>query len=164
MTDTMTQSESVVPPVADTEGARRATGVSATGGGARSPRIRSEVLEKAKRRTFSREFKQRILTEAEACEEPGSIGKLLRREGLYSSHLSKWRAEREHTSSAGLPKARGPKPQEMNPLVEENARLQTEIRQLKKRLSQAETIIDVQKKLSCLLGLENPSAETGRSL
>lgn len=161
MTDTMTQCEPVLPPVADTEGARRATEVSATGG-ARSPRIHSEVLEKAKRRAFSREYKQRILREADACEEPGSIGMLLRREGLYSSHLSKWRAEREQANRTGLPKTRGRKPQELNPLVEENARLQLEIRQLKKRLSQAEAIIDVQKKLSCLLGLENPSAETGR--
>ena len=116
-------------------------------------RIRSEVLEKAVRRTFTAEYKQRILAAADACSEPGCIGKLLRGEGLYSSHLSKWRDEREQAIRAGLSKQRGRKPLDKNPLADENARLHSEIQRLQARLMQAETIIDVQKKLSQLLGL-----------
>lgn len=82
------------------------------------------------------------------------IGKLLRREGLYSSHLAKWRALREEGILEGLSRARGRKPIEKNPLAEEIARLQKENQQLQTHLFQAQTIIDVQKKkLSQLLGL-----------
>jgi transposase-like protein len=131
-------------------------------GGEEPSRITSEVLEKPARRTFTAEYKQRILAQADACSEPGCIGKLLRSEGLYSSHLSKWRADREQAIHAGLSKQRGRKPLSKNPLADENARLQDEVQRLQARLTQAETIIDVQKKLSQLLGL-NAMLTTGES-
>jgi transposase-like protein len=143
-----------VSPAVDTQGARRATEVSTAGETAKpSARIVSEVLEKAARRRFTADYKQRILAEADACTEAGEIGKLLRREGLYSSHLAKWRALREEGILEGLSRARGRKPIEKNPLAEEIARLQKENQQLQTHLFQAQTIIDVQKKLSQLLGL-----------
>ncbi len=127
-----------------------------------STRPDSEVLEKAARRRFTAEYKQRILTEADACEEAGEIGQLLRREGLYSSHLSKWRAQREQGIRDRLSKSRGRKAQKKNPLAEENARLQKENQRLQERLMQAQTIIDVQKKLSQLLGLNETPPSDGR--
>lgn len=121
----------------------------------------SEVLEKATRRRFSAEYKQRILAEADACKEFGQIGALLRREGLYSSHLAKWREQRDEAIRHGLSKPRGRMPLEKNPLAEENARLQQEIQRLQARLTQAQTIIDVQKKLSQLLGLSENALTSG---
>ena len=157
MTDTteQTQSQAALGAV-DTEGARRAPGVS-TAPSAGPSRSTSEVLEKAVRRRFTAEYKQRILAEADGCTEPGKIGELLRREGLYSSHLSKWRTQREEGITNGLSKQRGRKSQDKNPLAEENARLQIKINRLQESLTQAQTIIEVQKKLSQLLEpSENP--------
>jgi transposase len=115
-----------------------------------------EVTPKAKRRTFSAEYKLRILDEASACRTPGERGALLRREGLYSSHLTHWRRELRDGALAGLkPKKRGPK---NDPLVVENAQLKREIARLQAQLERAETIIEVQKKLSQLLGLPTPNA------
>ncbi|CCE22828.1 protein of unknown function [Methylotuvimicrobium alcaliphilum 20Z] len=145
-----------------TRKSRRAAEVSSAFA-AEPSRITSEVLEKAARRTFTAEYKERILTQADACSEPGCIGKLLRTEGLYSSHLSKWRSEREQAIRAGLSKPRGRKPSDKNPLAAENARLQAEIQRLQACLTQAEAIIDVQKKLSQLLGLCEIPAHTGRA-
>jgi len=114
-----------------------------------------EVVPRAKRRQFSAKYKLRILTEADQCTQRGEIGALLRREGLYSSHLTTWRRQRDRGQLAGLtPKKRGRKP---DPQAAELARLQRENEQLKARLEQAETIIEVQKKLSQMLGL--PPAE-----
>jgi len=91
--------------------------------------------------------------EAEACK-PGDLGALLRREGLYSSHLTHWRRELREGARAGLkPKKRGPKAE---PLVAENAALRRENARLQAKLNRAETIIAVQKKLSDLLGLPTP--------
>ena len=119
-----------------------------------------EVTPKAKRRTFSAEYKLRILDEASACRTPGERGALLRREGLYSSHLTNWRRELREGARAGLnPKKRGRK---SDPLAVENAQLKREIARLQAKLERAETIIDVQKKLSQLLGLPTPS-ETGET-
>lgn len=119
-----------------------------------------EVTAKAKRRTFPPEYKLRILDEAAQCTKPGERGALLRREGLYSSHLTHWRRELREGALAGLkPKKRGPK---SDPLAVENARLRREIARLQAKLERAETIIDVQKKLSQLLGLPTPS-ETGET-
>lgn len=116
-----------------------------------------EVSLKAKRRTFSAEYKLRILNEASACRTPGERGALLRREGLYSSHLTHWRRELRDGVLNGLqPKKRGPK---SDPLVVENARLKRELARLQAQLERAETIIEVQKKLSQLLGLP-PASET----
>jgi transposase-like protein len=114
-----------------------------------------EVVPRAKRRQFSAKYKLRILTEADQCTQRGEIGALLRREGLYSSHLTTWRRQRDRGQLAGLTsKKRGRKP---DPQAAELARLQRENEQLKARLEQAETIIEVQKKLSQMLGL--PPAE-----
>jgi transposase-like protein len=116
-----------------------------------------EVVAQAKRRRFTAEYKLRVLEEVEQCQEAGAIGALLRREGLYSSHLTSWRRQRAADQLQGLrPKKRGRKP---DPQAAELARLQRENERLKARLEQAETIIEVQKKLYRLLDL--PIAEMG---
>ena len=113
-----------------------------------------EVVPRAKRRRFSAEYKLRILEEAAACSERGQIGSLLRREGLYSSHLTTWRQQREQGQLEALsPKNRGRKPSVDETLAKELAELKRENQRLGNRLQQAETIIEVQKKLSGLLGL-----------
>ncbi len=120
-----------------------------------------EVVPVAQRRRFSAGEKLRILEEAQACTEPGEIGALLRREGVYSSYLSRWRQARDRGQLTELhPQQRGPKPATDAALAREVARLQRENERLQKRLGQAETIIEVQKKLSQLLG---PSPEKNES-
>ncbi len=134
-----------VKDVAETEGARRATGVSA--GAHPDP----EVPERAKRRQFSAEYKLRILREADGCKGSGEIGALLRREGLYSSHLVLWRRQREARALSGMrARMRGPKPKEVDPRVKQ---LQRENVRLQRRLKQAETIIEIQKKVAGMLGI-----------
>jgi transposase len=122
-----------------------------------------EVVPQAKRRRFSAKYKLRILEEADACREPGEIGALLRREGLYSSYLTAWRRQREQGQLDALsPKKRGRKPSVDEALAKELDALKRENQRLESRLQQAETIIEVQKKLSGLLGLtlnENESDE-----
>jgi len=123
-----------------------------------------EVVPRAKRRQFTAEYKLRILKEADNCTEPGQVGALLRREGLYSSHLTTWRRQRAKGQFKGLsPKKRGRKSPEQNTLAKELAALQRENEQLKVRLEQAETIIDVQKKLSHLLGLAAEQTPMGNA-
>ena len=120
-----------------------------------NPMPDSEVTLKAKRRTFSAEYKLGILDEATRCRKPSERGALLRREGLYSSHLTHWRRELRDGALNGLqPKKRGPK---SDPLAVENAQLKREVVRLQAKLERAETIIDVQKKLSQLLGLPTAS-------
>jgi transposase-like protein len=154
------------------EGARRATGIPSIVGTDRESFLTSnatqprnpEVPEKATRRRFTAEYKVRILRQAEACRGAGEIGVLLRREGLYSSHLTTWRRQRETGILSGLrPKRRGPKPTEPNPLQGEIDRLRKETGRLQKRLKQAELIIEVQKKISEILGipLQEPSEKGG---
>ncbi len=112
-----------------------------------------EVPAKARRRTFTAKYKLETLKEAEACTEPGEIGALLRRKGLYSSHLSKWRQQRDEGVLAGLtPKKRGRKPRKVSAEARRIAELEREVGRLRQKLAQAETIIEVQKKLSQLLG------------
>ncbi len=121
-----------------------------------------EVLEKPVRRRFTVEHKVKILAEADACTETGQLGELLRREGLYSSHLSTWRRQRDEGVLAGLtPKRRGRKSKVKNPLTDENQRLLRENQRLKEQLRQAELIIDVQKKVSEMLSipLKSPDGE-----
>jgi transposase len=118
-----------------------------------------EVRPKARRRQFTAEYKRRILDEADACTTAIQRGALVRREGLYSSHLNTWRRQRAQGILDGLaPRKRGANP---DPLVAENVRLQLEIQRLKARLHRAETIIEVQKKVSQLLGLPTPEGESG---
>ncbi len=105
-----------------------------------------EVKPAGKRRTFTREYKLRILAEAERSTEPGAIGALLRREGLYASHLTTWRRQREAGELAtGAAKQRGRKPDKQ---TQELARLQQENERLRAQLEQAELIISAQKKLA----------------
>jgi transposase len=118
----------------------------------------SEVVAKPKRRTFTAEYKQRILMEAEAAAAlPGGVGALLRREGLYSSLLAYWRRERaDGILEALTPRKRGPK-STRNPMEEENQKLRRQNARLAEDLRKAHIIIDVQKKVAALLG--NPIAE-----
>ena len=121
-----------------------------------------EVLPRAKRRQYTGQYKLRILEEVDRCTERGQIGALLRREGLYSSHLSKWRQQRAEGQLQALsPHKRGRKAQGAE--VEELVQLQRENERLRARLEQAEMIIDVQKKLSRLLGLPVENPETGET-
>lgn len=144
---------------AETEGARRATGVSAGGGTGAVPD--PEVPDKAKRRQFSPEYKLRVLREADGCRGEGEIGALLRREGLYSSHLTTWRRQRETGALAGMrAKKRGPKGRGEDPRLKQQAR---EIARLQRRLKQAETIIDIQKKVAGILGIPLNAPELDES-
>ena len=121
-----------------------------------------EVPDKAVRRRFTAEYKLRILTLADACSEPGSLGVLLRREGLYASNLNTWCHQRERgVLSALTPKKRGRKESVRNPLVAENEKLRRENERITKRLRQAEIIIDVQKKVSQILGIPLATLEEG---
>ena len=109
----------------------------------------TEVSSKPERRRFSAEYKLKILQEADACSRRGDLGALLRREGLYSSHLVTWRRARD----AGLaPKKRGPAPRELNPLAKRVAELEREAARWKARAVQAEGLVAVQKKVADLLG------------
>lgn len=120
----------------------------------------TEVTAKAKRRRFAVQYKLRVLREADALAQTGGIGEMLRREGLYTSHLSAWRRQRERGELEGLSaKKRGRKGRPEKELVEENKRLRREVARLERRLAQAETIIDVQKKVSTLLGISLQSPE-----
>jgi len=134
-------------------------------GGGLSPPGRSkvpdpEVPERPVRRIYSAEYKLRILKETDACRESGEIGTVLRREGLYSSHLSTWRGQRERGELEGLsPKKRGRKAKPKNPLARRVAELEREKTKLERRLKQAETIIEFQKKVSEVLGIPLKSPE-----
>ena len=122
-----------------------------------APRPPTEVTAKAKRRRFTAEFKRRVLKEADACDR-GELGALLRREGLYSSHLVEWRRARDAGELAGLtPRKRGPKAQAPDPLAEKLAALEREVERLKAENAKLQIICDVQKKLSLLLGLTLPT-------
>lgn len=113
-----------------------------------------EVTAKAKRRRFSPQYKLGILREADALAETGGVGEVLRREGLYSSHLSTWRRERERGELEGLTEnKRGRKADPDRALERENKRLARENERLEQRLAQAEAIIEVQKKVSAILGI-----------
>lgn len=137
------------------EGARMATGDRAgCGAAARADLPDPEVPEKKPRRRRTVEYKLRILREANACQ-PGELGAFLRREGLYSSTLRKWRKQRDSGILVALsPRKRGRKADPDSPLRKKLAARDREIERLKKRLRQAETIIDVQKKVSEMLGID----------
>lgn len=108
-----------------------------------------EVPEKAARRSYTAEYKRRILMEAEACKEQGQIGALLRREGLYSSNLTAWRRQAERgTLDALSSKKRGPKARRPDPSIRRMAEQEKEIQKLRARLRKAELIIEAQKKIA----------------
>jgi transposase len=111
-----------------------------------------EVVAKASRRRFTVEYKRKIVREAEGCKTPGAVGALLRREGLYSSHLAVWRAARERGELAGAPKKRGPAAQVTDLRDKKIADLERETVRWRKRAERAEALVEVQKKLAALLG------------
>ena len=124
------------------------------------PRPDPEVVADAKRRTFTAQFKLRFLAEADAAaDRQGAIGALLRREGLYSSHLVTWRRERQTGILKGLtPLKRGPKSKH-SLLEEETQKLRRDNQRLTEELRKAEIVIDVQKKVGALLGWPLPKAD-----
>ena len=132
----------------ESEGARRATGDSPAGAPAGVPDPAVEA--KAKRRRFTAEYKLRILREVERAKEPGEVGAILRREGLYSSHLVQWRHQRDRVAKAGFVRKRGPKPRLEDPRIK---KLEREKARLERKLRQAEIIIEYQKKVAALLGI-----------
>ena len=146
----------------ETEGARRATGGSADAPPAAGPSGSApdpEVSDKPKRRRFTAEYKRKILKQADACR-PGELGALLRREGVYSSSLTAWRAARDRGELAGLsPKKRGPKAAAPDPRDRELAAKDREIARLSARAERAEALIEVQKKLSQILGIRLPDSD-----
>ncbi len=112
-----------------------------------------EVVEKAQRRIYTAKYKLQILQETDTCSE-GQIGAILRREGLYSSHLTCWRRQRQAGQLEALTdNKRGRKPTPVNPLDAEVERLRRENERLSQRLQQAELIIDIQKKASAILNI-----------
>ena len=119
-----------------------------------------EVVDKPSRRRFAASYNRRIVEEADRCTEPGEIGQLLRREGLYSSHLSAWRKAAREGSLEALSKKRGRKPTEKNPLAPKLRKLERENTRLEQELHKAHLIIDVQGKVAGLLEL---SLEDGKN-
>jgi len=111
-----------------------------------------EVVAKPSRRRFAPSYKRRIVEAADRCTEPGEIGRLLRREGLYSSHLSAWRKAAREGSLKALSRKRGRKPNEKNPLAPKLRKLERENARLEQELHKAHLIIDVQGKVAGLLG------------
>lgn len=133
------------------EGAHRATGAG-TSLGSNNIVPDSEVPEIIPRRRFTAAYKLRVLQEADKCKETGQVGKLLRREGLYSSHLCCWRRARDKGILRAMsPKKRGRKLKPKNPLATQVARLQKDKQKLEHKLKQAELIIEAQKKISQIL-------------
>ena len=136
---------------AEAEGARRATAASGSSATLRAPAPDPEVPAKVTRRQFTAEYRRRILKEVDACRKPGELGALLRREGLYSSHLSNWRRQREQGElGAGRARRRGPTPKVTDPRVKQ---LEVENRRLQRKLARAETIITLEKKVAEILGI-----------
>ncbi len=116
------------------------------------------------RRRFDAAYKLRILEEADRCSEPGQLGELLRREGLYSSHLTNWRRLREEGTFQSLgSKKRGRKAKRNDATAQELDRLRRENQRLAERLRQTEAIVEVQKKVSEILGLTTPTSQSESS-
>src|SRR5450759_3081200 len=142
----------------ETEGARRATGVSPNasppaGPGSTTMGSETEVVAKAQRRRFTAEYKRRIVREADRCTTTGAIGGLLRREGLYASYLTTWRAARDRGELEGLaPKPRGPRAVAPDPRDKQLVEQERELGKWRKRAERAEALVEVQKKVAILLG------------
>jgi transposase len=166
----------VVPPAAVLAGAERREAerseadrsgepakIAADPAPAGPPRPNPEVVADAKRRTFTAEYKLRIIKAADAAKGSGGVGALLRREGLFSSHLTTWRKERQTSLLQALaPKTRGPK-SKRDPQSEEMQKLRQENQRLTESLRRAEIVIDVQKKVGALLGWPLPPADPGET-
>jgi len=120
-----------------------------------------QVVAKPRRRVYTAEYKRRILKEADACTTPGAVGAMLRREGLYSSHLVAWRRARQRGELAALtPKTRGRKPTPVDPRDRKIAELERQLVVLTGRAERAEALVDAQKKLATLLGRPEASAQS----
>jgi transposase len=111
-----------------------------------------EVVAKATRRRFTVEYKRKIVREADACKAPGTVGALLRREGLYSSHLTTWREARERGELAGAPKKRGPVRRVADPRDKKLVEQEREINRWRKRAERAEALVELPKQIAALLG------------
>lgn len=123
----------------------------------------TEVTAKARRRQFTGEFKRKVLAEADACTKAGEIGALLRREGLYSSHLVEWRRARDSGALAGLaPRKRGPAAKVPHPLERKVVELVRDNARLQRRAERAEGLVELQKKVSELLGIQLPTPDEER--
>ena len=151
--------------VGSLEGAREATGKDPAETPITTTQVPNpEVEPKAVRRRFGAQYKRSVLEQADRCTNPGDIGALLRREGLYSSHLSSWRRQREQGALGGLaPRKRGRKPDPATAERRVIAKLNKENERLQRQLKKAHTIIEFQKKLSEILeiSMDDPSAEKG---
>ena len=112
----------------------------------------TEVVAKPTRRRFTLEYKRKLVREADGCKTPGAVGALLRREGLYSSHLAVWRAARERGELAGAPKKRGPVPRAVDPRDKTISTQAREIVRWKHRAERAEALVEIQKNVAALLG------------
>ena len=135
----------------EAEGARRATAAFGPSTTSRATAPDPEVPAKVQRRRFTAEYRRRILKEADACKKPGALGALLRREGLYSSHLVNWRRQRDQGELvAGRARKRGPVAKPVDPKLRQ---LEVENRRLQRKLARAETIITLQKKVAEILGI-----------
>ena len=126
--------------------------------------VETEVTAKAKRRRFGAKYKRRILREYAACTRPGERSALLRREGLYTSHIATWKQRAERGELDGLsPKKRGRKGQEKNPLNKRVKQLERENAKLRKRAERAEALVELQKKVSELWGGTLPTPDSDES-
>jgi transposase len=120
-----------------------------------------QVAAKPQRRSFTAEYKRRVLKEADACTTPGAVGALLRREGLYSSHLVEWRRARARGELAALaPKKRGRKPSPVDPRDRKLAELERQLAHLTGRAERAEALVEAQKNLAALLGRPGARAQS----
>ncbi len=136
-------------------GEERSDEVPSVGARASSGGPDPEVLAKPKRRRFTAEYRLRILEETDRCTGAGEVGQLLRREGLYSSHLANWRKARREGALRGLrSKKRGAKPKASNPLEPKVRELEAKVARLEKDLHKAHIILDVQEKVAGLLGFD----------
>ncbi len=121
-------------------------------------------MPRARRRTFTNADKRRILQAADRCTQPGEIGALMRREGVYSSSLSAWRRNREAADLAALaPQKRGPKADPSRADAQQIAQLTRERDKLQSQLDKANLVIEVQKKVGALLALLEHSNKPGNS-
>lgn len=154
-----------IPDPGASEGARRATGEAPGSGAAAGPAdAGAEVVPRARRRKFSNADKRRILKAADACTQPGEIGALMRREGVYSSSLSTWRRQREAADLAALaPQKRGPKVDPGRADALHIAQLTRDNDKLKSQLEKAQLVIEVQKKVGALLALLEHDNKLGSS-
>ena len=119
----------------------------------------SEVVARPRRRSYTAEYKRSIIDQADAAQDSGAVGLLLRREGPYSSHLATWKRQRKQgVLDALAPKKRGPKVV-VSPLVKQNRDLLADNARLTKKLKNAELIIEVQKKVAALLGNPIPNIQ-----